>query len=276
MPAISLIGLVGLVLTILCVAIAVFGPFFAPHRPSAILGAPFAQPSKHYPLGLDYLGRDAFSRYLWGGRTAVVLAFASTALGEVVGIFAGLWAAYLRGVVDALFNRSAEILLAFPSLILVLLLVTGVGTNFWLVVGAIGAAHAPRVGRIVRGAALDVTELAYVGVAEARGERRVHILLREILPNIVAPIMVDFAIRLAGSITLVAGLSFLGFGVQPPAADWGLIISENRIGLTVQPWAVVGPIATIGLLTVGLSLMADGIRRARALPEVQEASDLGR
>jgi peptide/nickel transport system permease protein len=173
-----------------------------------------------------------------------------------------------------MFNRTTEVILAFPTLILILLLVTGLGTALWLIVVAVGVTSAPRIARIVRGATLEIRERGFVEVARARGERESYILARELLPNILGPIGVDFGIRLAGSIVLIASLSFLGFGLQPPAADWGLIVSENRDGFTVQPWAAVGPIVAIGLLTIGLSLIVDGVRRGRAaIGEREPASD---
>ena len=138
----------------------------------------------------------------------------------------------------------------------------GFGTSLTVVVIGVGLAGAPRVARLVRGAAMEMPlSSSFVEVADARGESRSYIVTREILPNILGPIGVDFGIRLASSIVVVAGVSFLGLGLQPPAADWGLIISENRSGLTLQPWAVVGPIAAIGFLTIGINLVIDGLRR---------------
>jgi len=261
----SMTAWVGFALTVLCIGIALLGPFFAPYDPAELLGLPFDPPSRNYVLGLDYLGRDALSRFLWGGRTAIVLALVATMIGTFMGVFAGILAAYTGGVPDAVFNRSTEVLLAFPGLIFILLLVSSFGNSLPLLIAAVALGGAPRVGRLVRGAALEIRELAFVEVAESRGERRTYIVTREILPNILAPIGVDFGIRFAYSIIVVASVSFLGLGLQPPAADWGLIISENRSGLEIQPWAIIGPIAAIGILTVGINLFMDGIRRAASV-----------
>ena len=125
-----------------------------------------------------------------------------------------------------------------------------------------GLSHAPRVARVTRGAALEVVERDFVKSAEALGETRWSILVGELLPNISSPLLVEFGLRLTYSIGLVAAVSFLGFGLQPPAADWGLMINENRVGLTIQPWPVVLPVIAVGLLTVGTNLITDGIARA--------------
>src|SRR5262249_2605854 len=142
------------------------------------------------------------------------------------------------------------------------LVVSTLGTTTWLLIAAVAMIHIPRVARLARGAALEVVERDFVKSAEALRGKRSKILLGEILPNITSPLLVETSLRLTFSIALVASLSFLGFGVQPPAADWGLMISENRNGLSIQPWGVVLPIAAIALLTIGTSLIADGLTRA--------------
>jgi peptide/nickel transport system permease protein len=261
---------VGIALGGLVVAIAIFGPFFAPHAPDAILGAPYAKPSSAYPLGLDFVGRDALSRFLWGGRTSLLLALLGTALGYLVGLSVGLFSAYKGGWADETTMRATDVSLAFPSLVLVLLFVSAFGSNVKLVVVAIAIANAPRIARIVRASALEMVDLLYVQAARARGERALYIVIREILPNIKAPLLVDFGLRFTGSILLVAAVSFLGFGLQPPAADWGVMVGENRIGLTVQPWPVIFPVIALGLLTAGINLAIDGYGRSIGRVREQE------
>jgi peptide/nickel transport system permease protein len=192
-----------------------------------------------------------------------VLALLGTLIAHGIGITTGLLAAYSRGAFEAVFNRLSEMLLALPGLIFLLVLIAGFGTSLKVMVIGVGLAGAPRVARLARGAALEVRHLSFVEVAEARGEGRLHVVSREILPNILAPLGVDFGIRLASSVVVVAGISFLGLGLQPPAADWGLIISENRSGLTLDPWAMIGPLVAIGFLTVGINLTLDGARRGK-------------
>lgn len=237
---------------------ALLGPAFAPYGPNETEGLSYASPSRSHILGLDYLGRDVLSRFLWGGRTALILAILVTALAYAIGLPLGLISAYRGGIVDGALMRTAELFLAFPSIILVLLLVTAFGSSLTLLVLAAGITSSPRTARIVRAAALPIVGLSYVEAARARGERSAFILCREVLPNIRAPLYVDLGIRFTYSILIVAAVSFLGLGLKPPAADWGLMVSENRGGITIQPWAVVAPIVALGLLTVGINLVIDG------------------
>jgi peptide/nickel transport system permease protein len=155
-----------------------------------------------------------------------------------------------------------DIVLAFPSIVLALVMVATVGPKIWLLVVAVGITTMPRVARVTRGAALEVVERDFVQAAEAIGEARPKILFGEILPNITSPLLVEASLRLTYSIGLIAALSFLGFGLQPPNADWGLMINENRQGLTIQPWGTVMPVIAIALLTIGTSLIGDGLARA--------------
>jgi peptide/nickel transport system permease protein len=142
--------------------------------------------------------------------------------------------------------------------------VATVGPKLWLLVLVVGLTTMPRVARVTRGASLEIVERDYVHAAQAMGEPRRKILIGEILPNVTSPLLVEASLRLTYSIGLIAGLSFLGFGRQPPAADWGLMINENRQGLTIQPWGVVMPVIAIALLTIGTSLIGDGVARASA------------
>jgi peptide/nickel transport system permease protein len=252
----------GLTLVLLLVAAALIGPFFAPYSPSEFAGAPFAKPSAHTLLGTDNLGRDVLSRFLWGGRSVLGLSLLATALGLALGVSIGLLAAYTRTILDDVLMRGMDVILAFPSIVLALVMVATVGPKIWLLVVAVGLTTMPRVARVTRGAALEVVERDFVQAAEAIGEARPKILFGEILPNITGPLMVEASLRLTYSIGLIAALSFLGFGLQPPRADWGLMINENRQGLTIQPWGTVMPVIAIALLTIGTSLIGDGVARA--------------
>jgi peptide/nickel transport system permease protein len=253
---------IGLALVVLVVALALIGPLLAPHSPTAFVAPPFAPPSAVAVFGTDNLGRDVLSRFLCGGMSILGLSLAATVIGLGAGIAVGLIAAYARGAADEVLMRLMDVLLAFPQIVFVLLLVAGLGPQLWLIVLTVGLTHMPRVARVARGAALDVVGRDFVRAAEALGETRTRILAAEVLPNMSSPLLVEFGLRLTYSIGLIAAVSFLGFGLQPPAADWGLMINENRIGITLQPWAVVLPIAAIGLLTVGMNLITDGIARA--------------
>jgi peptide/nickel transport system permease protein len=255
---------VGLVIVSVIVVVALAGPLVAPHSPTEFVAAPNSPPGGEAIFGADALGRDVLSRFLYGGRTVLWLAAASTVLGMVVGVVVGLIAAYSRNWLDDVLMRANDVLLAFPQIIFVLLAVSAVGPKLWLIVLTVGLTHAPRVARVMRGAALEVVERDFVKSAEVVGERRWRIVFGEVLPNVTSPLLVEFGLRMTYSIGLVAGISFLGFGLQPPTADWGLMINENRLSITVQPWAVLLPVAAIGLLTVGTNLITDGLSRALA------------
>ena len=255
---------VGVALVVLLVGAALIGPYVAPHSPSEFVGAPYSKPSAAAKLGTDYLGRDVLSRFLWGGRSILGLSISATALGLLFGVTIGLIAAYSRSIVDDVLMRSMDVVLSFPAIVLGLVAVATVGPKLWLIVLAVAITTTPRVARVMRGASLEVVERDFVRAAEAIGEPRRKILLGEILPNVTSPLTVEASLRLTFTIALIAGLSFLGFGLQPPAADWGLMINENRQGLTVQPWGVLAPVIAIALLTIGTSLIGDGLSRAAA------------
>jgi peptide/nickel transport system permease protein len=253
---------IGVALVGLIVAIAVFGPLVAPHSPTEFVAAPNAGPSADAAFGADALGRDVLSRFLHGGLSVLWMAAAATALGVGAGVLIGLVAAYSRNWLDDVLMRGSDVVLAFPQIILALLAVSAIGPKLWLIVVVVAVTHAPRVARVIRGAAQEVVERDFVKAAEAVGESRPRILFGEVLPNVTSPLLVEIGLRMTYSIGLIAAISFLGFGLQPPAADWGLMVYENRLSITVQPWGVVLPIAAIGLLTVGTNLVTDGIARA--------------
>ncbi len=254
-------GAAGLALASVIVLIAVAGPFVASKPPDALLTLPFAKPSGQFPLGGDFLGRDVLSRVLNGGWALLLMALAATAIGIATGAAAGMSAAYLRGRSDSLIMRTVDVILAFPQLVFALLLVSLLGPKLWLIVLAVGLTHAPAVARVIRSATLDVSERDYVKVVELQGMRPAKVMTSEILPNLISPLMVEAGLRLTYSIVIMAGLAFLGFGQAPPAANWGLMINENRSGLPLNPWAVIVPAVLIALLTIGTNTFTDAIAR---------------
>jgi peptide/nickel transport system permease protein len=215
-------------------------------------------------FGTDHIGQDVWSRFLHGGLTILVLAAAATALGLVLGIAVGLVAAYARNVLDDVLMRAMDVILAFPQIMLALVAIATVGPNPVTIILAVGLTTMPRVARVTRGASQPVVERDFVAAAEAIGVPRFRILLSEIFPNVLSPLLVEASLRLTYAIGVIAALAFLGFTTNPGAADWGLMIQENYIALTVQPWGVVLPVAAIALLTVGTGLIGDGIARAAA------------
>jgi peptide/nickel transport system permease protein len=213
-------------------------------------------------LGSDYIGHDVLTRVLYGGRTVILLALAATVIGLVLGVTLGLITGYARRWIDESIMRILDVVLAFPQIVLALLFVSILGPRLWLIVVIVGVSHAPRIARVARAATLEVSQRDFVRAAEALGIARWKILFNEILPSITSPLLVEFGLRLTYSIGVIAALSFLGFGMQPPAADWGLMINENRIGIIIQPWPVLVPVILIGVLTIGTNLIADGLGRA--------------
>jgi len=253
---------IGLAIFLGVLAITLFGPLVAPYSPTEFVGVPYSAPSAKAWLGTDYIGHDVLTRVLYGGRTVFSLAIAATIIGLVLGVSFGIVAGYARRTVDESIMRLLDVLLAFPQIVLTLLLISVIGPKLWLIVLTVGLSHMPRIARVTRAATLEVVGRDFIKAAEALGVPRRKILAFEVLPNITSPLLVEFGLRLTYSIGLIAALSFLGFGLQPPAADWGLMINENRLGITVQPWAVFLPVFLIGILTIGTNLMADGLARA--------------
>jgi peptide/nickel transport system permease protein len=254
-------GRIGIALTLFVLLVAVVGPSFAPHPPNAIVGIPFARPSAHFPLGIDFAGRDVLSRLLYGGRSVVILAGIATLAAYVIGAAIGLAAGYRRSILDSVSMRFMDILLAFPPILLLLVLATGAGPNPIVLVIGIVLVQVPGIARIIRTATADLTVRGYVEAAVARGESTPVILLKEVLPNLWGIIVADGGPRLTVSVLLVAAINYLGLGLRPPAADWALMISENQGGLTFQPWSVIAPAILIAMLTIGINTFADALAR---------------
>jgi peptide/nickel transport system permease protein len=255
---------VGLALMVIVVGIAVIGPWFAPHGETEFVGPPNTRDIEGLWFGTDYLGQDVWSRFLYGGRTILVLSVAATAIGLVTGAVIGLVAAYNRGRLDNVLMRCVDVLLAFPALLLLLAAITTLGRHAWVIISLAALTVIPRVARVTRGAAQSVVERDFIGAAEALGESRTHILGREVLPNVAGPMLVEASLRLTYTIFLIGALGFLGLGIGLNQPDWAQMINENRPVLSTQPWGTLLPIFAIGLLTVGIGLVADGLGRAVA------------
>lgn len=249
---------IGSAITILVVLLGVLGPLLAPHGEFDIVGRPFTHEGSF--LGTDYLGQDVLSRVLYGGRSILLMSILATALGMVVGVTYGVLAAYAGGWVDELLMRTNDVLLAFPQILVALLVLSAVRQpSWWVIVLFVGLAHAPRVARVARGVALTYVKRDFVAAAQAVGEKRWRIVATELGPNLVVPLLAEAGLRLTYSIGLIAGIGFLGFAADPGAADWGQMTNENRLGLLVQPWGVLAPVLVIALFTIGTNLIADAL-----------------
>jgi peptide/nickel transport system permease protein len=255
-------GRVGLAIVFLMVVVIVFGPALAPHAPNELnVGPPLSRPRSGLPLGTDSLGRDVLSRFLTGGRMVLLVPLAAVALATVSGGLLAMIAGYVGGVFDAFVARVFDILLTLPPLLIALAVIAGFGSSTLVLLIMIAVVYAPQVGRVTRGATLAIVATDYVQAARARGERRVTIAVREIAPNIVAPVVSDLALRVTYGVIFIASLNFLGLGAQPPSSDWGLSIAQGFGFVQVQPYASLTPVVGVAALSVGLNLIADSMVR---------------
>jgi peptide/nickel transport system permease protein len=256
---------IGALFVLILVVVAIVGPYVAPHSPTDFVAIPNSKPGGAAGLlGSDYLGQDVFSRFLYGGRGILIMAFVSTAIGLVVGVAIGLVAAYARNALDDVLMRAMDVIMAFPQIMLALVAVSLVGPHAWVIISAIALTTAPRVARVARGAAQPVVERDFVEATESMGVSRVRIITGELLPNILGPMMVEASLRITYSIAVIAALAFLGLSSDPNGANWGTMIQQNEIALSTQPWGALAPIIAIALLTMGTGLFGDGIARTAA------------
>jgi peptide/nickel transport system permease protein len=255
-----LIGVFVLLAWIVC---AIFGSAIAPHDPYAQnLEAINKSPSGAHLFGTDSLGRDMLSRVIVGSRSIMVIAPLATLLGTVAGTALGLVMGYFRGFVDDAIGRLVEAFLALPLIVTALLVTNALGHSNAIIIVAIGIVFTPLIARTVRAAVIQERELDYVAAARLRGERAPYIMFVEILPNVLAPVVVEFTVRLGYAIFTVATLSFLGLGIQPPSPDWGLEIAQNYGQVTAGFWwEVLFDALAIASLVVAVNLISDSIER---------------
>ena len=255
-----LIGAFVLLVWIVC---AIFGSAIAPHDPYAQnLEAINKAPSGAHLFGTDSLGRDMLSRVIVGSRDIMIIAPLATLLGTVAGTALGLVMGYFRGLVDDVIGRFVEAFLALPLVVTALLVTNALGRSNAIIIVAIGIVFTPLIARTVRAAVIQERELDYVAAARLRGERAPYIMFVEILPNVLAPVLVEFTVRLGYAIFTVAILSFLGLGIQPPSPDWGLEIAQNFGQVTAGFWwEVLFDALAIASLVVAVNLISDSIER---------------
>ena len=254
-------GAIGLVLTLLLLVMALLGPWLAPYDPEQFhFSSRFASPSADFWLGTDSFGRDLLSRVLVGAQATVLLALLATLIGSLLGAIIGLVSGYLGGRVDEVMMRIVDAVMAIPGLLFALLILSALGSSALNAVIAIGITFAPGMARVARSVTLTVREQDYVAAAVARGEGLAWIVLREIAPNTLAPVIVEATIRVAFAIMLLATLSFLGMGAQPPAPEWGLMIADARDHLYRSPWPIVVPGIAIATVAIAFNLLGDGLR----------------
>jgi peptide/nickel transport system permease protein len=255
---------IGVTLSLLLIGVALIGPFVAPFGSTEYVDMPNTLSVPGTLLGTDYFGQDVLSRFLFGGRTILILAVIATSIGITLGTTLGLSAAYLRGRYDEIIMRSLDVILSFPQVLLSLVVISMFGPSNVLIICTVGLSTTPRIARIIRGAAISVVERDFISAAEALGETRKRVVFAEVLPNVTSSLLVEMNLRLTYSVGLIASLAFLGFTPEPNAANWGLMIQENRVALTEQPWGVVLPTIALALMTIGTGLVGDGLSRVSA------------
>lgn len=247
----------------LVLAGAVFAPVLTPHDPIKVAPAERLQgPSRAHPLGNDLYGRDTLARVLYGGRISLGVGALSVGLSLIAGGTVGVAAGYAGGWFDAVVMRVTDILLAFPAILLAIGLLAFLGGGFWNVVLAIAIIYTAPMARVARAAVISVRHEEYVDAARAIGAGDIRALRKHILPNAIAPLIVESTLRLALAILAEAALSFLGLGTQPPAPTWGQMIAEGRSVMTFSSWPAIGPGLAITTTVLGFNLLGDGIRDA--------------
>jgi peptide/nickel transport system permease protein len=258
--SLPLAGKIGLVAVVFWLFIALFGPYIAPHEVGAIVSPDvFSRLTAAHPLGTDYLGRDMLSRVLHGARYTVGLALVAALAASIAGTTLGLTAAVAGRGIDELMSRAMDALISIPSKMLALVMVAAYGSSAGLLILTAALSYTPGAYRIARSLAVNVRSLEYVQVAEARGERLPYLAWREILPNMINPMLADFGLRFVFVVLLLSGMSFLGLGVQPPNADLGSLVRENIAGLGEGAPAVLMPALAIATLTVGVNMLIDSL-----------------
>jgi peptide/nickel transport system permease protein len=257
---------IGAIILLIHFVIAATGPFWIPYSPAQIgTGPPLSGMSWKHPFGVDQLGRDVFSRAIYGGHIVILLSLSGTLLGTAIGAIVGLMSGYIGGWVDEGLQRVLEAMISIPFLVLALIAIVAAGPAFSgnpiLLVLVIALIYAPRIARMARAAALDIVTRDFVTVARLRGESAWSVMRRELLPNATSVLLVEFALRAGYAPVLIGSLGFLGFGVRPPTPEWGLIMSENRSLITFSPITVIGPGLLLASLVVGLNLFTEGLAR---------------
>jgi peptide/nickel transport system permease protein len=254
-----LAGVIGCAVFAFWLLMAVAGPWLAPDDAGGVGDDVFAPISALHPLGTDYLGRDMLSRILHGAPYTIGLALAAVLVASVGGTVLAMCAAAAGGWFDAVVSRIVETMLSIPHKLLALIIVAGFGTSVPLLILTAGIGYMPGAYRIARALAVNVQAMDYVQAARARGEGMAYITCREMLPNMIRPVLADFGLRFLFIVLLLSGLSFLGLGIQPPHADWGSLVRENIIGLSEGAPAVVMPAIAIATLTIAVNMAIDAL-----------------
>lgn len=261
----------GLIVVTLFLLIAVFTPWLAPYPEAANVGGTWDEPSASMWLGTDQIGRDMLTRILYGTRMTISVALAITVLSFFIGIVVGFTSAVVGGWVDIFFTRLVDVMLSIPGLIFALIILGVFGSSIPVLILTIAVLDSTRVFRLARALGLNLSVMEYVEAAKLRGEGLWWVITREILPNAWAPLVAEFGLRFCFNFLFIAGLSFLGLGIQPPYADLGGMVKENAAAINFGMMAPIYPAATIALLTVSINLVVDWMLSMDARPSGAQA-----
>jgi peptide/nickel transport system permease protein len=248
---------IGMTMVLINIVAAIFAPLICPYGETEIVGDVWLSFNTDNWLGTDHLGRDLFTRLVYGARNTIAIAFITTMLSFVVGTIMGFFAATLKGWTDLSISRLVDILMAFPTLIFALMVLSVVGTGTTALIVVIALLDSTRVFRLSRAVAMDIEVMEYVEAARLRGERIWWLMRHEILPNALPPLVAEFGLRFCFVFLFIASLSFLGLGIQPPTADWGGMVRENSGAITFGILTPLFPAGAIAFLTVGVNLIVD-------------------
>lgn len=257
------LAVVGFLITAGYILLGILGPYITPHDPHAIdVVNRYAAPSLIHPFGTDQLGRDLLSRVILGARVSLKVATISIGAATSVGLLLGLVAGYTRGLIDEVIMRTMDVLFAFPSILLALVIIAILGPGLDKAIIALAIVYTPIMARITRGSAVSVREEEYVLAAKSYGENSFGMMFREMLPNMLAPVTVQATISFAFAILAEAALSYLGLGAQPPTPSWGIIITQGQEVIQKAPWVTLFPGLAIMMTVMGLNFLGDGLRDA--------------
>jgi peptide/nickel transport system permease protein len=254
--------LLGLCLVAIHLFLALFAQLISPYSVSALVGPPLLTPGGAFWLGTDQIGRDYFSRILAGGQVALLVSgcgvLGAVAVGTAMGVFAG----YVGGLVDEVIMRGVDTMMSVPELILIAILILALGSDLASLILVVGITYLPGVVRVVRARTVMLATQDFVRAAELRGETRLAIMIRELLPNLVALLGIELAIRMSSAILKISALSFLGLGVSQPTPDWGLMVQEAMGVVYTDPWFLLLPAVALSSLILGINFLVDGLARA--------------
>ncbi len=261
----------GLVVIVVFIGIAIFAPWIAPYQEAETIGSTWDSPSAAALLGTDQIGRDMLTRLMYGARMTLGLAVAITVLSFVIGILTGLVSAVAGGYVDMLFTRLVDVMMSIPGLIFALIILGVFGSSLFTLVITVAVIDSLRVFRLSRSLGQNLTVLEFVEAAKLRGEGLWWVVTREILPNAWAPLVSEFGLRFCFNFLFIAALSFLGLGIQPPNADWGSMVKENSLAISLGGYAPLYPAGAIALLTVAVNRVVDWLLSIDARPSGAQA-----